>query len=63
MLDLIQWRARKTPEAPALFFNGRWYTYRELEGRANRLANRRTDRTANFHTDCRTNHSANRRAK
>lgn len=40
MLDLIQWRARKTPEAPALFFNGRWYTYRELEGRANRLANR-----------------------
>ncbi|MES2885380.1 MAG: AMP-binding protein [Pseudomonadota bacterium] len=40
MLDLIQWRARKTPEAPALFFNGRWYSYRELEGRANRLANR-----------------------
>lgn len=40
MLDLIQWRARKTPEAPALFFNGRWYTYREMEGRANRLANR-----------------------
>ncbi|MES2683358.1 MAG: AMP-binding protein [Pseudomonadota bacterium] len=40
MLDLIQWRARKTPEAQALFFNGRWYTYRELEGRANRLANR-----------------------
>ena len=40
MLDLIQWRARKTPEAQALFFNGRWYSYRELEGRANRLANR-----------------------
>lgn len=40
MLDLIQWRARKTPEAQALFFNGRWYTFRELEGRANRLANR-----------------------
>ena len=40
MLDLIQWRASKTPEAQALFFNGRWYTYRELEGRANRLANR-----------------------
>ena len=40
MLDLIQWRARKTPEAPALFFNGRWYTFRELEGRANRLASR-----------------------
>ena len=40
MLDFIQWRARKTPEAPALFFNGRWYTYREMEGRANRLANR-----------------------
>lgn len=40
MLDLIQWRARKTPEAKALFFNGRWYSYRELEGRANRLANR-----------------------
>jgi fatty-acyl-CoA synthase len=40
MLDLIQWRARKSPESPALFFNGRWYTYRELEGRANRLAHR-----------------------
>ena len=40
MLDLIQWRARKAPEAQALFFNGRWYSYRDLEGRANRLANR-----------------------
>ncbi len=40
MLDLIQWRARKTPDARALFFNGRWYNFRELEGRANRLANR-----------------------
>ncbi|MDO9452261.1 MAG: AMP-binding protein [Stagnimonas sp.] len=40
MLDLIQWRARKTPESPALFFNGRWYTFRDMEGRANRLANR-----------------------
>ncbi len=40
MFDLIQWRARKTPEAQALFFNGRWYSYRDLEGRANRLANR-----------------------
>lgn len=40
MLDLIQWRARKTPEAPALFFNGRWYSYREMESRANRLSNR-----------------------
>lgn len=40
MLDLIQWRARKTPEAQALFFNGRWYSFREMEGRANRLANR-----------------------
>lgn len=40
MLDLIQWRAGKTPEAKALFFNGRWYSFRDLEGRANRLANR-----------------------
>jgi len=40
MFDLIQWRARKSPEAPALFFNGRWYSYREMDGRANRLANR-----------------------
>lgn len=40
MLDLIQWRASKAPETPALFFNGRWYSYRELDGRANRLANR-----------------------
>ena len=40
MLDFIQWRAGKTPEAQALLFNGRWYSYRDLDGRANRLANR-----------------------
>ena len=43
MLDLIQWRARKTPNRPALFFNGRWYSYLEMDARANRLANRLRD--------------------
>lgn len=43
MLDLIQWRARKTPDRPALYFNGRWYSYADLNIRANRLANRLRD--------------------
>jgi len=40
MLDLIQRRARQSPDRPALFFNGRWYSYAELDRRAIRLANR-----------------------
>lgn len=38
MLDLAQWRAHRTPERPALFADGRWYRYAELDERANRLA-------------------------
>lgn len=40
MLDLIQRHAKLSPERPALFFNGRWYSYGELDLRAVRLANR-----------------------
>ncbi|TAJ51270.1 MAG: long-chain fatty acid--CoA ligase [Nevskiaceae bacterium] len=40
ILDLIRWRSQQTPDAPALFFAGRWYSYRALEQRANRLARR-----------------------
>ena len=43
MLDLIAWRSRKSPGKPALFFNGRWYSYLELNARANQLANRLLD--------------------
>ena len=43
MLDLIAWRSNKSADKPALFFNGRWYTYLELNARANRLANRLHD--------------------
>jgi fatty-acyl-CoA synthase len=37
--DLVAWGAELTPERPALWFNGRWYTYRDLNERATRLAN------------------------
>lgn len=40
ILDLIHWRSQQNPDAPALFFADRWYRYRELEQRANRLARR-----------------------
>ena len=40
MLDLIQWRARQSPDRPALFFNGHWHSYAEINARATRLANR-----------------------
>ena len=38
--DLIEWRARETPQRPALWFNGRELTYLDLELRARRLAHR-----------------------
>lgn len=40
ILDLIRWRSQHSPEAPALYFAGRWYSYWDLEQRANRLARR-----------------------
>jgi amino acid adenylation domain-containing protein len=36
--ELIQTQAARSPEAPALVFEGERLSYRELEGRANRLA-------------------------
>ena len=38
--DLAAWGAELTPDRPAVWFNGRWYTYRDLNERATRLANR-----------------------
>lgn len=38
--DLAAWGAELTPERPAVWFNGRWYRYRDLNERATRLANR-----------------------
>lgn len=38
--DLIQSRAERTPERPALWFNGRWLTYAQLNMRAIQMANR-----------------------
>ncbi len=37
--DLAAWGAELTPDRPAIWFNGRWYTYRDLNERATRLAN------------------------
>ena len=37
--DLAAWGAELTPDRPAVWFNGRWYTYRDLNERATRLAN------------------------
>jgi fatty-acyl-CoA synthase len=38
--DLIGWRARLTPYRPAVLFRGRWFTYAEMNQRAERLAAR-----------------------
>ena len=38
--DLAAWGAELTPDRPAVWFNGRWYSYRDLNERATRLANR-----------------------
>lgn len=38
--DLAAWGAELSPDRSALWFDGRWYTYRELNERATRLANR-----------------------
>lgn len=38
--DLAAWGAELTPERPALWFKSRWYTYRDLNERATRVANR-----------------------
>ncbi|MGH8247407.1 MAG: long-chain-fatty-acid--CoA ligase, partial [Gammaproteobacteria bacterium] len=37
--ELIRWRARVTPEIPALWFEGRTTSYRELDRRSNQVAN------------------------
>lgn len=37
--DLAAWGAELTPDRQAVWFNGRWYTYRDLNERATRLAN------------------------
>lgn len=37
--DLIAWGADLTPERRAIWFQGRWYSYRDLDERATRLAN------------------------
>jgi len=37
--DLAAWGAELTPDRHAVWFNGRWYTYRDINERATRLAN------------------------
>lgn len=37
--DLAAWGAELTPDRPAVWFGGRWYSYRNLNDRATRLAN------------------------
>lgn len=37
--DLAAWGAELTPDRPAIWFGGRWYSYRDLNERATRLAN------------------------
>lgn len=37
--DLIAWGAELTPDRHAIWFQGRWYSYRDLNERATRLAN------------------------
>jgi fatty-acyl-CoA synthase len=39
-LDIAQKRAELTPERPAVFFEGRWHSYAEMNARAERLAAR-----------------------
>lgn len=38
IVDIIRRRAELTPNRPAVFWSGRWYTYAELNARAERLA-------------------------
>ena len=38
IIDLIGWRASLTPKRPALFWKDRWYSYAELNERAQKLA-------------------------
>ena len=40
IVDVAGWRASLTPERPAVHWRGRWYTYRELDERARKLAAR-----------------------
>ncbi len=42
--DLAAWRAQLTPYKPAVWFKGRWFTYAELNQRAERLAARLSER-------------------
>jgi acyl-CoA synthetase (AMP-forming)/AMP-acid ligase II len=37
--ELIRWRARVTPDIPAVWFEGRQITYRELDRRSSQVAN------------------------
>lgn len=39
ILDIARRRAELTPDAPAVHFAGRWYSYGDLDERATRLAN------------------------
>src|SRR6185436_19293715 len=36
--ELIRWRAQTTPELPALWYEGREWTFRDLDARSNRVA-------------------------
>src|SRR5262245_39848889 len=38
--DIAAWGAEISPDRPAVWFNGRWHTYGDLNDRAIRLANR-----------------------
>ena len=42
--DLAGWRARLSPDRPAVYFRGRWTTYGEMNLRAERLAARLAER-------------------
>jgi fatty-acyl-CoA synthase len=42
--DLAGWRAQLSPYKPAVFAKGRWYTYAEMNQRAERLAARLSER-------------------
>src|SRR5262245_59340394 len=37
--ELIRWRARVTPDIPAVWFDGSQITYRQLDARSSRVAN------------------------
>ena len=38
MFDLARWRADLTPDRKAVYFNGQWFTYADLDTRATQLA-------------------------